>query len=116
MLDASIAGHPGDASQERQQMAHLRAADRAFQPTATFPTTIVARVAAAVLAIAATVAAVGPFGVLAPTDQGTSFSPHVIRSGMQWEIQRQLQSGDPDPLTESGREWERQRRQQSAAY
>jgi hypothetical protein len=40
----------------------------------------------------------------------------VIQSAMQWELQRQLQSGDPDPLTEGGREWERQRRQQSPAF
>jgi hypothetical protein len=100
-------------------MAHLRVADRAALPAAnvpSIPTAIVARVAAAVIALVAAMAALGPFGIFAPTDAAVAFSPHVIRSSMQWELQRQLQSGDPDPLTEGGREWERQRRQQSAAY
>lgn len=97
-------------------MTHIRTADRAFPLTATFTTATVAALAAIVLAIVTTLAVYGPFGAPAPTGDGVSFSPYVIESARHWELQRQLQSGDLDPLIESGREWERQRRQQSPAF
>ena len=97
-------------------MTHIRTADRAVPLTATVTSVTAAALAAILLAIVTTVAVLGPFGALAPTDDGLSFSPAVIESARQWELQRQLQSGDLDPSIEAGREWERQRRQQSAAY
>ena len=97
-------------------MTHIRTADRAFSLTATFTSATVAALAAILLAIVTTLAVLGPFGGLGPSGDRVSFSPAVIESARQWELQRQLQGGDPDPLIEAGREWERQRHQQSAAY
>jgi hypothetical protein len=115
MLHPSIAGRSGDKSRSID-MTHIRTADRAFPLTATVTRATVAILAAILLAIVTTLAVLGPFGAFAPTDRTAAFSPYVIQSAMQWELQRQLQSGDPDPLTEGGREWERQRRQQSPAF
>lgn len=97
-------------------MTHIRPADRAFPLTATFTSATVAILAAILLAIVTTLAALGPFGALAPTGDPVNFSPAVIESARQWELQRHLQSGDLDPLLEAGREWERQRREQSPAF
>lgn len=97
-------------------MTHIRTADRAFPVTATFTTATVTALAAILLTIVVTLVALGPLGAFAPSGSSVSFSPAVIESARQWELQRQLQSGDLDSLIEQGREWERQRDQQSAAY
>lgn len=94
-------------------MAQARPAERAFPQAPNYPLAAVGAVLAAIL-IAATLAfaAIDPFGPQGPTVD-SPVNPAVLDSGAQWELQRRLQSGDVDPLTEAQREWERQRRQQS---
>jgi hypothetical protein len=115
MLDPSIAGSSGDGSRSIK-VTHIRTADRAFPLTATFTSATVAALAAILLTIVAAIAALGPLGAQPSAGDRVGYSPAVLESARQWELQRQLQSGDLDPVTASGREWERQRRQQSPSY
>jgi hypothetical protein len=90
-------------------MAHAQSAERTFTPSAT--NLIAAAALAVVLAISAAIVAFDPIGRL--TDGPDVVSPAVLRSEIQWELQRYAELGYHDPATESARQWERQRRQQS---
>ena len=90
-------------------MAQATQAGRAIPQAPSYPLGAVGAIIAAIL-LAGTLAfaAIDPFG---GPSVGPAISPAVLESGVQWELQRRQQSGDP--LTEAQREWERQRRQQS---
>jgi hypothetical protein len=90
-------------------MAHAQPAERAFTPSVT--NLVAAAALAVVLAISGAIVAFDPIGRLSP--QPDTVSPAVLRSEIQWELQRFAELGYHDPATESAREWERQRRQQS---
>ena len=96
-------------------MAQATQAPRTIPQAPTYPLAAVGAILAAIL-VAGTIAfaAIDPFGLRGPS-VGSPISPAVLESGAQWELQRRLQAGDVDPLTEAQREWERQRRQQSVS-
>ena len=94
-------------------MAQATRAARTFPQAPNYPLAAVGAILAAIL-VAATLAfaAIDPFGLQGPAVV-SPVSPAVLESGARWELERRLQSGDLDPMTEAQREWERQRRQQS---
>ena len=93
-------------------MAQATRAERAIPQAPNYPLAAVGAILAAIL-VAATIAfaAIDPFG--GPSVE-PAINPAVLESGAQWELERRLQVGDLDPLTDAQRDWERQRRQQSA--
>ena len=98
-------------------MAHARQAERSIPQVPNFSIAALAAAAAAVL-VAAIIAfsATDPLGLLQPSVAGPNVDPALREAGARWELQRKLQSGDLDPLTQAQREWERQRRQLGAAF
>jgi len=71
----------------------------------------VAVFAAIIIAAVVAIPALGP-GQPSPRDV-SAFSPQVIASSRQWELERRQQSGEIDWIVRSARQWELQRVQQS---
>ena len=69
-----------------------------------------AALAAIIIAATLAIPALAPGSPSSPV--GVGFSPQVIASAQQWELQRRQQGGEIDWVARSARAWELQRMQQ----
>lgn len=69
-----------------------------------------AALAAIIIGAVLTIPALAPGSPASPG--GVGFSPQVIASAQQWELERRQQSGEIDWVARSARAWELQRLQQ----